>query len=80
MAKVPEWSTYCPECKAKISLAVTIKEAPPSQQKPGKYIADVRVDTSRMREHMRTKHPERYPQTPGSEPGQQGTQLTESKD
>jgi hypothetical protein len=75
MASPRAWNTACPDCKAKISLAVTVKEAPPSRQEPGKCISDVRVDASKLREHMRTKHPERYPtKTPGTEPGQQGTQ------
>jgi hypothetical protein len=61
MAKAPtEWGTYCPECKAQIKLGVTVKEGPKVR---GQQIMEARVtvDTTKMREHMRTKHAERYP-------------------
>jgi len=55
MAKVPAWNTYCPECKAKISLAVTVKQGPKIRGEQA-VEARVAVDTTKMREHMRDKH------------------------
>ncbi len=55
MAKAPAWNTYCPECKAKIALAVTVKQGPKIRGEPA-VEARVAVDTTKMREHMRDKH------------------------
>lgn len=60
MAKAPDrWATHCPECKAKIVLGITIKEGP---KIPGQQAVEARVtvDTTKMREHMKDRHPERY--------------------
>jgi hypothetical protein len=72
MAKAPAWTTACPECKKRIVLGVTVKQGPKIRGEQA-VEARVTVDTSKMREHMKEAH--------GIVPaGQQGTQLTESKD
>lgn len=55
-----KWATYCPDCKARIALDVTITEGP---KVPGKNAVEarVKVDTAKMRAHMKDRHPERYP-------------------
>ena len=56
MAKAPDsWGTYCPECKAKIRLGVTVKQGPKIRGEQA-VEARVTVDTTKMREHMRDKH------------------------
>jgi hypothetical protein len=60
VAKAPDkWITHCPECKARIALGISVKEGP---KIPGKQAVEARVsvDTSKMREHMKDRHPERY--------------------
>lgn len=70
--KAPDaWATYCPDCKAKIRLAVIVKEGPKIRGQQAME-ARVTVDTSAMREHMKDKHPERYPSTKPNE--NRGTQ------
>jgi hypothetical protein len=56
MAKAPDkWSTYCPDCKARIQLPVTVKEGPKIRGQQA-IEARVTVDTTKMREHMIDKH------------------------
>jgi ribosomal protein L44E len=56
VAKAPDtWATYCPECKAKIKLAVTVKEGPKIRGQQA-IEARVAVDTTKMREHMKDAH------------------------
>lgn len=55
MAKPDAWRTFCPECKAKISLPVTVKEGPKIRGQQA-IEARVAVDAAPLREHMRDKH------------------------
>ena len=56
MAKAPDkWATYCPDCKARIALDVTVKEGPKIRGQQA-VEARVSVDAEPLREHMRDKH------------------------
>lgn len=56
MAKAADkWSTYCPECKVKIGLPVTVKQGPKIRGEQA-IEARVAVDVGPMREHMKEKH------------------------
>jgi hypothetical protein len=61
--KLPDsWSTHCPDCKARIKLPVTVTEGEHITGKQAIGVG-VKVDTRPMKEHMRDKHPDRYPMT-----------------
>lgn len=55
MKPADTWTTYCPDCKARIALGVTVKEGPKVRGQQA-IEARVAVDTTKMREHMRDKH------------------------
>jgi hypothetical protein len=56
MAKAPDkWATYCPDCKARIQLPVTVKAGPKILGQQA-IEARVTVDAGPMRQHMIDAH------------------------